>query len=108
VEKPMLYRACDGVIIAGGSLIGVGLFLAIFVFVMFCNYRSKARNGAYLGMGFPPQIQPVQPIFYPYQQGLHGNYSNPVIVYSDQPNYLIGQTGQAGVAVHQINHSENQ
>lgn len=83
IEKPLLYRACDWVIITGGSMMGVGFFLAIFVFIMFCNFRGKIKNGAYLGM--PQLIQP-----YPYQayQGAYNpNYApSPVIVYSDQPN----------------------
>lgn len=80
IEKPLRYSACAGVIIAGGSLTGVGFFLAIFVFIMFCNFRGKIRNGAYLGMA-----QPIQPNAY--QGAYNPNYApNPVIIYSDQPS----------------------
>jgi len=70
---------CFGWMIAGSSLMGLGGLLAIFVFIMFCNFRSKLRNGtAYLKM--PPANQ------YPI-------YQQPIIIYSDQ-NQLQGQYPQ--------------
>jgi hypothetical protein len=44
-------------------LIGIGFFFGIFVFMMFFNYRSKLRTGAYVNMMYDeplndqPEIQ---------------------------------------------------
>ena len=51
--KPSYNFHCDGVIIAAWSLLGTGLFLAIFVFVLFCKYRQQVREGKYLSMPRP-------------------------------------------------------
>ena len=70
---------CLGWMIAGNSFFCLGGLMAIFVFIMFCNFRSKLRNGtAYLKM--PPVHQ--YPVYQP-----------PIIVYSDQ-NQLPGQHPQ--------------
>lgn len=76
MPKPFYYRPCVWMIIAGGSMMGVGFFLSIFVFVMFCNFRNKVRRGEYVGM---PYLQPIY-IHYPVP---NGQVSQP-IVYSDQ------------------------
>jgi hypothetical protein len=113
--KPLLYRACDAVIITGGSIMGVGFFLAIFVFVMFCNFRSKIKNAGYLGVQFlPPQgvYNPGQLAFNQPAQA----YNPPVIIYSDQsyqqpqPQQQQQPQGQAGYSApfQKINHSENE
>lgn len=75
VTKPLYpwYRPCAGVMITGSSLIGLGGLLAIFVFVMFCNFRSKIKRGVYNHMVCPQYQGLNQPL-----------YGNPVIVYSDQ------------------------
>ncbi len=63
-------QPCLGWMIAGSTLICSGFLMGIFVFVMFCNYRAKIRNGTgYLKM-------PPQQVFNPYQPQ--------VIIYSDQ------------------------
>jgi len=60
--KPAYYRACDGIIIAGGVLIGCGLLFAFGVFIMFCNFRTKLRNaGGYYAFYNP--IIPSVPAF---------------------------------------------
>ena len=84
--KPSYNFHCDGVIIAAWSLLGTGLFLAIFVFVLFCKYRQQVREGKYLSM---PQ---ANPFFYQ-------NYASPVLVYSDPSN----QQAEAPMAKHHIN-----
>lgn len=80
--KPMSYGACDAVIITGGSFLGVGMLIAIFVFVMFYNFRSQVKNGGYINGQFPPQPQGVyNPVPQPYYPS---NQPNPIIIYSDQ------------------------
>lgn len=66
-------QACIGWMIAGSTLMGLGFLLAIFVFVMFCNFRSKIRNGTgYLNV--------------PGNQVFNG-YQPPVVIYSNQNQY---------------------
>lgn len=66
--KPM--RPCTGWMVAGSTLMTFGFLLAIFVFVMFCNFRSKIRNGTgYLNV-------PGNQVFNAYQP--------PVVIYSNQ------------------------
>jgi hypothetical protein len=69
-EKPYTYSACIGLLIAGSSLLALGGLLAIFVFVMFCNFRSKIRNGGYIPAGGYGQIA--------------GYPQPPIVIYSDQ------------------------
>lgn len=84
--KPSYYFPCDGVIIAAWSLLGTGLFQAIFVFVLFCKYRQQVREGQYLN--FPQSNNPFI-----------NQYASPVLVYSDPSN---GQV-EAPMTKHQIN-----
>lgn len=85
--KPSYYTACDGVIIAAWSLLGTGLFLAIFVFVLFCKYRQQVKEGQYLIV--PRANNPF----------LNQNYANPVLVYSDPSS----AQAEAPMAKHHIN-----
>jgi hypothetical protein len=61
IVKPYSYQGCVGLLIAGSTLLGLGGLLAIFVLVMFFNFRARVKRGAYFGMNYAP-AQPIQPI----------------------------------------------
>lgn len=68
-------------IITGSSLIGLGLLLAIFVFVMFRNFKQRVRNGDYSQQIIVPTVFPVY----------YNNIAAPInnnnqVVYSDSVN----------------------
>jgi hypothetical protein len=62
-------------LIAGATLLGVAGLMAIFVLVMFCNFRARIKKGGYANMPYVPQPISNQPA-----------YGNPIVVYSDQYN----------------------
>jgi ABC-type lipoprotein release transport system permease subunit len=88
---------CIGWMIAGSTLIALGFLFAIVVFIMFCNFRNRIKNGtAYLNM-------PSCPV-----------YPSPIIVYSNQnlpqpqyQQYVQNSHEQHNVRHHQVNISEN-
>jgi hypothetical protein len=94
--------------IAGSTMMAFGGLLAIFVFIMFCNYRGKIKNGTgYLRMPqqtYPPAYQ--QPIVIYSDQNQANQYPQ-YQQYVQQPQAYVQQPQQQNVA-NQINLSENQ
>jgi len=92
--KPSFPTMCIGVIIAAWCLYSITFFMAIFVFIMFCNLRNKARIGVY-----SDNNGITNPLMYNNNPQLILPNNNP-IVYSDafsQPNPYLSQNQQITV-----------